>query len=91
MGGGYYYKTRKNKNRFFFDHVGAKKKLGKKKRRKRISPTAVGDEGSAPSTAPPFGKGGRKLSLPGWVRRAFGTLLIQVLGGSQGASPKEAP
>jgi len=28
-----------------------------------ISPVATGEEGSAPSTAPPFEKGGRKLFI----------------------------
>jgi len=37
--------------------------LQKESADKRVSPSADGDEGSAPSTAPPFEKGGRKLSL----------------------------
>ena len=48
--------------RFFFGTRGAKKKLCKKKREKEISPSADGDKGSAPLTAPPFEKGGRKLT-----------------------------
>ena len=39
------------------------RKAAKRKRRRGISPSADGDEDSASSTAPPFRKGGRKLSL----------------------------
>ena len=44
------------------EHKAMLKSFAKKKRRKELSLTAVSDEGSAPSTAPPFEKGGRKLS-----------------------------
>ena len=47
---------------FFFDTSGAKKKVHKKETLLReVSPSAEGDKGSAPLTAPPFEKGGRKL------------------------------
>ena len=39
---------------------GTKKKLAKRNA-EEVSPSAEGDEGCAPSTAPPFEKGGRKL------------------------------
>jgi len=49
--------------RFFFsDHEAKRKSLAKRNANERISPVATGDEGYAPSTAPPFEKGGRKLS-----------------------------
>ena len=35
----------------------------KKSAERGVSPLARGEEGYAPSTAPPFEKGGRKLSL----------------------------
>ncbi|MDD6259533.1 MAG: hypothetical protein PUA74_00400 [Clostridiales bacterium] len=35
--------------------------MAKRKRHEGISPPAGGDKGYAPSTAPPFEKGGRKL------------------------------
>ena len=43
---------------------GAKKKFAKRNAEREISPLARGEEGYAPSTAPPFEKGGRKL--PTW-------------------------
>ena len=66
----------KSLSRFFFEAKGAKKRSKgyatlrrirkrthkKKRRKKNISPSAEGEEGYAPSTAPPFEKGGRKLS-----------------------------
>ena len=39
----------------------AQRKSSQKETPQEISPSADGDEGSAPSTAPPFEKGGRKL------------------------------
>ena len=41
--------------------IGAKKKLGKKKRQVYFALLRESEEGYAPSTAPPFEKGGRKL------------------------------
>ena len=49
-------------SRFFFEAKGAKKKLAKRNAEKGISTSAEVEEGYAPSTAPPFEKGGRKLS-----------------------------
>ena len=51
---------------FFFDTIGAKKTdfagaKSLKRNAKRISRSAEREEGYAPSTAPPFEKGGRKL------------------------------
>jgi len=47
---------------FSFGVVGAKEKANKKKSAVRgISTSAKVEEGYAPSTAPPFEKGGRKL------------------------------
>ena len=47
---------------FSFDTVVAKEKVIKKKSAERnFSTSAEVEEGSAPSTAPPFEKGGRKL------------------------------
>jgi len=40
---------------------GAREKLTKENADRNISPSAEGEEGYAPSTAPPFEKGGRKL------------------------------
>jgi hypothetical protein len=50
-------------SRFFFARKRRKEKANKKNRRKGVSPSADGEEGCAPSTAPPFEKGGRKLLL----------------------------
>jgi len=41
---------------FFFDHTGAKKKAIKKETPGVVSRSAEREEGSAPSTAPPFEK-----------------------------------
>jgi len=48
---------------FFFDHTGAKKKACKKETPRIISPSAEGEEGSAPSTARAFEKARPKLSI----------------------------
>jgi len=40
---------------------GKEKSSQKRNRVWAVSPVATGEEGSAPSTAPPFEKGGRKL------------------------------
>jgi hypothetical protein len=42
---------------------GARKKLAKENAKRGFSRSAEREEGYAPSTAPPFEKGGRKLSL----------------------------
>ncbi len=49
---------------FLLTKKAQKKKLSKKKSAEKqgFSPSAEGEEGYAPSTAPPFEKGGRKLS-----------------------------
>jgi len=46
---------------------GAKKKLTKRNAEGRVFRRCDGEEGYAPSTAPPFKKGGRKLSCLGMV------------------------
>ena len=47
---------------FSLQEGGAKKKFAKRNAERGVSPLARGEEGYAPSTAPPFEKGGRKLS-----------------------------
>jgi len=56
---------------------GAKKKFTKRNADKGISPSADSEEGYAPSTAPPFEKGGRKLppNMPVRVPLTVGSLL----------------
>ncbi|MBE6597677.1 MAG: hypothetical protein E7641_08435 [Ruminococcaceae bacterium] len=46
---------------------GAKKKLTKRNAEWRVFRRCDGEEGYAPSTAPPFEKGGRKLSCIGML------------------------
>ena len=46
---------------FLLQEVGAREKLTKENAEKGISRSAEREEGYAPSTAPPFEKGGRKL------------------------------
>ena len=48
---------------FSFDVIGAKEKANKKKSAEKYSRSAEREEGYAPSTAPPFEKGGRKLFI----------------------------
>ena len=56
--------------RFFFGTRSAKTKLCKKTRVEEISPSADGDKGSAPLTAPTFEKVGSKL-LSGGHKNPF--------------------
>ena len=56
---------------FSFARKGTKEKAWQKENaEKEISPSAEGDKGSAPLTAPPFEKGGRKLSC-GFALKPF--------------------
>ena len=57
--------SKKISSTFLFDTTGAKRKVHKRETPRIISPSAEGDKGSAPLTAPPFEKGGRKLSCVG--------------------------
>jgi len=48
---------------FLWDRWRKEKALQKETPFEGISPSAEGDKGCAPLTAPPFEKGGRKLSI----------------------------
>ncbi|MBQ8339238.1 MAG: hypothetical protein IJY16_02210, partial [Clostridia bacterium] len=48
-----------------------KEKSYQKRNAENVSPSAEGEEGSAPSTAPPFEKGGRKLPTRVCANRAI--------------------
>ncbi len=51
----------KSKPAFLLAKEAQEKSLAKEKRRGKVSRSAESDKGSAPLTAPPFEKGGRKL------------------------------
>ena len=56
-------KTQSRYSTFSLQEKGAKKKFAKRNAEEKISRSAEREEGYAPSTAPPFEKGGRKLSV----------------------------
>ena len=58
-------KTQSRYSTFSLQEKGAKKKLTKRNAVREISTSAEVEEGYAPSTAPPFEKGGRK-PFPNW-------------------------